>query len=81
MAGEAVATTGKIAALLERFGGQHVAPGAFTAACAGVWLHAQAGRIAAGRVGAAEGVIASDVIEALPAARAATAAGEGAEQR
>jgi len=32
MAGEAVATTGKIAALLERFGGQHVAPGAFTAA-------------------------------------------------
>ena len=31
MAGEAVAATGKVAALLHRFGGQHVAPGAFTA--------------------------------------------------
>jgi ADP-dependent NAD(P)H-hydrate dehydratase / NAD(P)H-hydrate epimerase len=43
---------------------------AFTAAVAGVWLHAAAGREAAHRQGTAEGVIASDVIEALPAARA-----------
>jgi hydroxyethylthiazole kinase-like uncharacterized protein yjeF len=43
---------------------------AFSAAAAGVWLHAQAARLAARRVGAAEGVIASDVIGALPAARA-----------
>jgi NAD(P)H-hydrate epimerase len=41
----------------------------FEAASAGVWLHAAAGRWAAGRQGAPEGVIASDVIEALPAAR------------
>lgn len=41
----------------------------FSAACAGVWLHAMAGRLAAHRLGAAEGVIASDVIAALPAAR------------
>ncbi len=39
------------------------------AACAGVWLHAAAGREAARRQGAAEGVIATDVIAALPAAR------------
>jgi hydroxyethylthiazole kinase-like uncharacterized protein yjeF len=45
---------------------------AFSAAAAGVWLHAQAGRVAARRVGAAEGVIASDVIGALPAARTRT---------
>lgn len=32
MAGETVATVGRIAQLLRRFGGQHVAPGAFTAA-------------------------------------------------
>jgi hypothetical protein len=43
---------------------------AFTAAAAGVWLHAQAGREAARRQGAPEAVIASDVIDALPAARA-----------
>jgi ADP-dependent NAD(P)H-hydrate dehydratase / NAD(P)H-hydrate epimerase len=42
---------------------------AFTAACAGVSLHAAAGRLAARKVGAAEGVIASDVIAALPLAR------------
>jgi hydroxyethylthiazole kinase-like uncharacterized protein yjeF len=41
----------------------------FTAAAAGVRLHADAGREAARRVGAAEGVIASDVIAALPHAR------------
>jgi NAD(P)H-hydrate epimerase len=47
---------------------------AFAAASAGVWLHVQAGREAARRVGAAEGVIATDVIAALPAARGAHAA-------
>jgi NAD(P)H-hydrate epimerase len=41
----------------------------FDAACAGVFLHAAAGRLAAGRLGP-EGVIARDVIEALPAAMA-----------
>jgi ADP-dependent NAD(P)H-hydrate dehydratase / NAD(P)H-hydrate epimerase len=40
----------------------------FAAACAAVHLHARAGRTAAERVGV-EGVIASDVIAALPAAR------------
>ena len=42
---------------------------AFTAAAAGVWLHAEAGREAARRLGACEGVVASDVIAALPASR------------
>lgn len=40
----------------------------FTAACAGVHAHQLAGRIAAERIGGAESVIATDVIEALPAA-------------
>ena len=40
----------------------------FEAACAGVWANATAGRIAAERVGTAESVVASDVIEALPKA-------------
>jgi hydroxyethylthiazole kinase-like uncharacterized protein yjeF len=40
----------------------------FTAACAAVVAHARAGRTAARRVGVAESVIASDVIEAIPAA-------------
>ncbi len=42
---------------------------AFTAACAGVWLHVRAGRLAARTQGSAEGVIASDVIAALAGAR------------
>jgi NAD(P)H-hydrate epimerase len=52
--------------------GAYLAKGmdAFHAACAGVYVHAEAGRIAARRIGA-EGVIAGDVIEALPAALAA----------
>jgi hydroxyethylthiazole kinase-like uncharacterized protein yjeF len=63
-AGTGDVLTGVIAAFL--------APGLdpFAAAAAGVWLHAHAGREAARRLGAVEGVIASDVIEALPAARA-----------
>jgi hydroxyethylthiazole kinase-like uncharacterized protein yjeF len=40
----------------------------FTAACAGVFLHARAGRLAAAEIGE-EGVIASDVIGLLPQAR------------
>ena len=40
----------------------------FEAACAGVHAHQRAGRIAASRVGLAEAVIATDVIEALPEA-------------
>jgi ADP-dependent NAD(P)H-hydrate dehydratase / NAD(P)H-hydrate epimerase len=47
----------------------------FTAAVAGVWLHAEAGREAARRQGAAEGVVASDVIAALPAARGGARSG------
>ncbi|MEA2314075.1 MAG: ADP-dependent NAD(P)H-hydrate dehydratase / NAD(P)H-hydrate epimerase [Solirubrobacteraceae bacterium] len=63
-AGTGDVLTGVIAALLA----QGLEP--FAAACAGVWLHAEAGREAARRVGAVEGVLASDVIDALPAARA-----------
>ncbi|MGH2888601.1 MAG: NAD(P)H-hydrate dehydratase [Solirubrobacteraceae bacterium] len=47
-----------------------------TAACAGVLVHATAGRLAAETIGP-EGVIASDVIELLPRARGA-AAGQAA---
>lgn len=43
----------------------------FTAACAAVHLHLRAGQLAARRIGA-EGVIARDVIAALPSARAGT---------
>ena len=43
----------------------------FAAACAGVFVHARAGRLAARTIGS-EGVIARDVIEALPRARGAS---------
>jgi NAD(P)H-hydrate epimerase len=62
-AGTGDVLTGVIAALLA------VELDAFTAAAAGVQLHLRAGRLAARRVGSAEGVIATDVIEALPEAR------------
>jgi ADP-dependent NAD(P)H-hydrate dehydratase / NAD(P)H-hydrate epimerase len=62
-AGSGDVLTGVIAALLA------VGLEPFTAAAAGVWLHAEAGREAARRQGANEGVLASDVIAALPAAR------------
>ena len=39
----------------------------FAAACAAVLAHARAGRAAAARVGAAESVIATDVIDSIPA--------------
>lgn len=38
----------------------------YAAACAGVLAHARAGRLAAARVGAAESVIAGDVIDSVP---------------
>jgi hydroxyethylthiazole kinase-like uncharacterized protein yjeF len=63
-AGTGDVLTGVVAALLAQ------GLGAFEAAAAAVWLHAAAGREAARRQGAPEGVIASDVIEALPAVRA-----------
>ena len=62
-AGTGDVLTGVIAALLAQ------RLDAFTAAAAGVWLHAAAGREAARRQGTPEGVIASDVIGALPAVR------------
>ena len=80
-AGSGDVLTGVLAALLAQ--GLDV----FAAAAAGVSLHTAAGREAARRQGAAEGVVASDVIAALPAARAAAGGsrgchgGEGAHPR
>jgi NAD(P)H-hydrate epimerase len=65
-AGSGDVLCGVIAALLA----QGLPP--FTAAAAGVMLHVLAGRTAARAQGAAEGVIASDVIAALPIAREAS---------
>lgn len=62
-AGTGDVLTGVIAALLAQ------GLDGFRAAAAGVCLHASAGREAARRQAAAEGVIASDVIAALPAVR------------
>jgi hydroxyethylthiazole kinase-like uncharacterized protein yjeF len=60
-AGTGDVLSGVIAALLAR----GLEP--FAAACAAVLAHARAGREAAARIGAAESVIAGDVIEAIPA--------------
>jgi ADP-dependent NAD(P)H-hydrate dehydratase / NAD(P)H-hydrate epimerase len=60
-AGSGDVLSGLIAALLAR----GLEP--FAAACAGVVAHARAGREAARRVGAAESVIATDVIDSIPA--------------
>jgi hydroxyethylthiazole kinase-like uncharacterized protein yjeF len=73
-AGTGDVLTGVIGALLS----QRLDP--FAAAACAVHLHARAGRLAARRIGAAEGVIASDVIEALPEARFADASNFGGEQ-
>jgi NAD(P)H-hydrate epimerase len=67
-AGTGDVLSGVIAALLA----QDLEP--FTAAAAGVWLHACAGREAARRLGTADSVVASDVIAALGAARSGVAA-------
>jgi NAD(P)H-hydrate epimerase len=64
-AGTGDVLTGVIAALLAQ------GLDAFAAAAAGVWLHVAAGREAARRQGVPEGVVASDVIAALPAVRTA----------
>jgi NAD(P)H-hydrate epimerase len=60
-AGTGDVLSGAIAALMAR------GLDSFAAACAGVLAHARAGRLAAERIGAAESVIAGDVIEAIPA--------------
>ncbi len=58
-AGTGDVLSGTIGALLAR------GMGAFEAACAGVEAHRRAGRIAAGRIGSADSVIAGDVVDAL----------------
>jgi ADP-dependent NAD(P)H-hydrate dehydratase / NAD(P)H-hydrate epimerase len=52
---------------------------AFDAARAGVYLHGLAGEIAAKRTGSSRGVIASDVLEAIPPAMAAIEVEPGAD--
>jgi hydroxyethylthiazole kinase-like uncharacterized protein yjeF len=74
-AGTGDVLTGTIAALLA----QNM--DAFTAAAAGVYLHAQAGRDAARRQGASEGVIAGDVIAMLPLARVPAGERHGPRRR
>jgi NAD(P)H-hydrate epimerase len=70
-AGTGDVLTGVVAALLA------TGMDAFTAAAAAVLLHLLAARLAARRVGSPEGVIAGDVIEALPAVRSTRATGHG----
>ncbi len=60
-AGSGDVLAGMVAALLAR----GLEP--FAAACAAVLAHARAGRDAAARIGAAESVIATDVIDSIPA--------------
>jgi NAD(P)H-hydrate epimerase len=61
-AGTGDVLSGMIAALLAR----GLEP--FAAACAGVYAHARAGRVANRRVGSAESVIATDVIDSIAVA-------------
>ncbi|MHB8533637.1 MAG: ADP-dependent NAD(P)H-hydrate dehydratase, partial [Solirubrobacteraceae bacterium] len=68
-AGTGDVLSGVLAALLS----QRLEP--FAAAAAAVLIHLRAGRLAARRLGSAEGVIATDVIAALPAARPGSAGG------
>jgi ADP-dependent NAD(P)H-hydrate dehydratase / NAD(P)H-hydrate epimerase len=74
-AGAGDVLTGTIAALLAA----HM--DVFTAAAAGVYLHAQAGRDAARLQGAPEGVIATDVIAMLPLARVPAGERRGPRRR
>ena len=69
-AGTGDVLSGMIAALLAR----GLEP--FAAACAGVLAHSRAGRDAGARVGAAESVIATDVIDSIPAGMAVDGAVE-----
>lgn len=64
-AGTGDVLAGMVAALIAR------GADPYTASCASVYAHARAGRIAARRLGSVESVVASDVIEAVPAALAA----------
>ncbi len=68
-AGTGDVLSGVLAALLAR----GLEP--FPAACAAVLAHARAGRLAASAIGSVEGVIAGDVVDALPRALAAGDAG------
>ena len=68
-AGTGDVLTGVVAALLAR----GLEP--FAAACAAVLAHARAGQLAASEIGAVEGVIAGDVVAALPRALAGGASG------
>ncbi len=70
-AGTGDVLTGVVAALLAR------GLGAREASAAAVHAHARAGAVAAGRVGSAESVIATDVIAALPAGLRAGAEDDG----
>ena len=74
-AGTGDVLTGTIAALLAQD------MDAFTAAAAGVYMHAQAGRDASHRQGAPEGVIATDVIAMLPLARVPAGERRGPRRR
>jgi ADP-dependent NAD(P)H-hydrate dehydratase / NAD(P)H-hydrate epimerase len=74
-AGTGDVLTGAIAALLAQ------GLDAFIAAAAAVHLHAEAGRAAARLRGGPEGVIAGDVIAALPAARSGVGGGRRASER
>ncbi len=74
--GLATAGTGDVlAGICGAFLGHGLDP--FTAACAAVRIHTLAGRLAAGELGSAEAMIASDVIESLPAALSSAAAHGG----
>ena len=74
--GLATAGTGDVlAGICGAFLGHGLDP--FTAACAAVRIHTLAGSLAAEWLGSAEAMIASDVVESLPAALSSAAAHGG----